>query len=385
MQNWLRQSDTALRQVSLRIGVAWGSVCVLLLTLVWTTAMLKIERDEQQLIEQLRIDTEYRARTHAEQLLRVVSQVDQLSMVIKYQWERHATPLDLEEQYRRGVYRKSLYPVALDAKGYALTSTRNLARGAYLGDLDFFIRTQQTADARLLISPPVEGRGGFSGKQIVRFSRRVNHRDGSFAGAVLIAVEAGYLVAFPDLMHLPVGDSVSARFVDGGTLASRSGGGGRASFLGAQMSFQGEQGSRLEPPEQFIDRQARMVSWTRVDGYPLLLVEASSVANALVPYEPTRSTYLMIASMVSLLLLASSLFGAVMQIRNARQRQHEAQVQATFRLAVDAAREAFYMIRPLGPDSDEWIIEDCNERAAEMLRRARGSDRSYPDPTVRRT
>lgn len=371
MQSWLRHSDTALRQAYLRIGVAWSATCVLLLALVWTAAVLKIERDEQQLIDKLRIDTEYRARTHAEQLLRVVTQIDQLSMVIKYQWERHATPLDLEEQYRRGVYRESLYPVALDAKGYALTSTRNLARGTYLGDLDFFIRTQQTADARLLIAPPVEGRGGFSGKQIIRFTRRVNHRDGSFAGAVLIAVEAGYLVAFPDLNHLPVGDSVSARLVGGGMLASRGGGGGRASYFSTQVSFEADQGSRLEPPEHFIDRQARMVSWNRVDGYPLLLVEASSVANALAPYEPTRSTYLLIASMVSVLLLAASLFGAVMQIRNARQRQHEAQVQATFRLAVDAAREAFYMIRPLGADSDEWIIEDCNERAAEMLRRAR--------------
>jgi diguanylate cyclase (GGDEF)-like protein len=360
-----------LRQAHLRIGIAWGSACLLLLALVWITTVLKIERDEQQLIDKLRIDTEHRARTHAEQLLRAVSQVDQLSMSIKYQWERHATPLDLEEQFRRGVYRESLYPVALDEKGYALTSTRNLARGTYLGDLDFFIRTRQSVDAHLLISSPAEGRGGFLGKQIIRFSRRVDHRDGSFAGAVLIAVESGFLVAFPDLMHLPAGDFVSVRLVEGGILASRGGGGGRASFFGTQVSFDGDHGSRLESSEHFIDRQARMVSWNRVDGYPLLLVEASSVANALAPYEATRSTYLTIAGMVSLLLLAASLFGAVMQIRSVRQRQHEAQVQATFRLAVDAAREAFYMIRPLGSDSDDWIIEDCNERAAEMLLRAR--------------
>ncbi len=371
MQKWLRQSERAVRRANLKIGSVWGTACVLLLAMVWAATELKIDRDEQQLIDKLRIDTAHRARTHAEQMLRAVSQVDQLSMAIKYQWERHATPLDLEEQFKRGVYRESLYPVALDANGYALTSTRNLARGSYLGDLDFFRRTRDTRGAGLLIAPPTEGRGGFAGKQVIRFTRRIDKADGSFAGLVLIAVEAGFLVSFPDLIDLPAGDFVSVRFVEGGVVASRGGSDGRASYYSAQVRFDGNEGSRLEPPEQFADRQARMVSWKRVEDYPLVLVEASSVMNALAPYESTRSTYQLIAGMVSALVLAASLFGAGMQMRNAGQRRHQAQVQATFRLAVDAAREAFYMIRPLESGKDGWIIEDCNERAAEMQHRAR--------------
>jgi diguanylate cyclase (GGDEF)-like protein len=39
---------------------------------------------------------------------------------------------------------------------------------------------------------------------------------------------------------------------------------------------------------------------------------------------------------------------------------------------VDAAREAFLMIRPDHRGSGSWIIEDCNERAAEMQNRSRG-------------
>lgn len=372
MQTWLRQSNRAVQRANLKIGLIWACACAVLAGLVWGAIALKVDYDEQQLIDKLRADTEHRARTHAEQLLRALAQVDQLSMAIKYYWERHATPLDLEEQYRRGVYREALYPVALDAKGYALTSTRNLTRGAFLGDLDFFIRTRDSNDRGLLISPPTEGRGGFAGKQIIRFSRRVDKADGSFAGAVLIAVESGYLVPFPDLSHLPAGDFVSVRFTDGGVAASRGGGDGRASLYGVQVSFDGAEGSRLEPPERFIDRQARMVSWNRIEGYPLVLVEASSIADALVPYASTRYTYHLIGGIASVLLLVAALLGAVMQIRHARQRWHDAQVQATFRLAVDAAREAFYMIRPIGNGADEWIIEDCNERGAEMQHRARG-------------
>jgi diguanylate cyclase (GGDEF)-like protein len=371
MHVWQRHSEQAARRINLKTGLVWGSSCALLVALVWGAAAFKIDLDEQRLIDQLKIDNQHRSRTHAEQLLRAVSQIDQLSTSIKYQWERHATPLDLEEQYRRGVYRESLYPVALDANGYALTSTRNLARGTFLGDLEFFTHTRDSNITDLLIAQPTEGRGGFSGKKIIRFSRRVNKADGSFGGAVLIAVESGYLVSFPDVMHLPAGDFVSVRFVDGGTLASRGGGNGRSSFYTAPVSFDAAEGTRLEPPERFVDQQARIVSWNRIDNYPLILVEASSVANALLPYESTRSTYYLIASMVSALLLVAALFGATMQIRHARQRRHQAQVQSTFRLAVDAAREAFYMIRPLDTEPSEWILEDCNERAAEMQQRSR--------------
>jgi len=371
MNAWLRQSEWLVRRVNRKIGLTWGITFVVLIALVWGATALKIEHDEQQLIDKLRLDTEHRARTHAEQLLRAVSQVDQLSMAIKYHWERHATPLDLEEQYRRGVYPEPLYPVALDANGYALTSTRNLARGTYMGDLDFFIRTRKADDGRLLIAPPAEGRGGLAGKQIIRFSRRVDSKDGAFAGAILIAVESGYLVSFPDLSHLPVGDFVSVRFIDGGMIARRGGGGGPASFFGEQVKFEGVEGSRWEPAEHFVDRQARMISWIRLNDYPLVMVEASSIANALAPYESTRSTYQLIAGMTSLVLLAAAVFGAGMQIRNASQRRHQLQVQATFRLAVDAAREAFYMIRPGDAGSDNWIIEDCNERGAAMQYRSR--------------
>ena len=371
MMAWWRQSEVVVHRVNRKIGLTWGIVFLVLISLLWGATALKIEHDEQQLVDKLRLDTEHRARTHAEQLLRAVSQVDQLSMAIKYQWEHHATPLDLEEQYRRGVYPQPLYPVALDANGYALTSTRNLARGTYLGDLDFFTRTRNSSDGRLLISPPAEGRGGFAGKQIIRFSRRVDRQDGAFAGAVLIAVESGYLVSFPDLIHLPVGDFVSVRFVDGGLIARRGGGGGRASFFGEEISLAGVEGSRWEPAEHFVDRQARMISWIRLTDYPLVMVEASSISNALEPYEPTRSTYQLIAGMSSLLLLVAALVGAAMQIRHASQRRHQSQVQATFRLAVDGAREAFYMIRPGDSGADHWIIEDCNERSAAMQHRSR--------------
>ncbi|MFM2108679.1 MAG: hypothetical protein RLZZ513_1747, partial [Pseudomonadota bacterium] len=126
-----------------------------------------------------------------------------------------------------------------------------------------------------------------------------------------------------------------------------------------------------EAADMFIDQQARVVGWAHIEGYPLLLVAASSLERAFSGYESTRYSYQTIAAGVSGLLLLVSIFGASVQIRSSAQRHRQAEVQATFRLAVDAAREAFYMLSPAASGHSSWIIEDCNERAAEMQYRPR--------------
>jgi diguanylate cyclase (GGDEF)-like protein len=371
MQISFSHAEKVVLRTNLKTIFVWACACLVLIGFVWLAATIKIERDEQQLIEKLRLDTEQRARNHAEQLLRTISQIDQLSISIKYQWEEHGVPTDLEEQFRRGVYRESMFPVAIDANGYALSSTRNLKRGTYMGDIDFFNRTRESDGASLLIAPPAAGRGGLEGKQIIRFTRRIDKPDGSFGGVVLISVQVDYLLAFPDVTDLPTGDFVSARFTDGTVLGTRTGVGDRTAHYTAAARFDGEFGSRVDPADVFLDQQARIVGWDRLDGYPVLLIAASSLQRAFSAYESTRHSYQVIAAMVSGLLLLMTAFGAGMQIRSAKQRRHQAQVQATFRLAVDAAREAFLMIRPARQECGSWIIEDCNERAAEMQNRSR--------------
>ena len=370
MQTSVPLSSQAARRSHARIGLLWALGCALLVGLVWAAALLKIRHDEQRLVEEALVDTSFRARTYEEQLLRIVTQIDQLSMSIKYQWERRGGTLNLEEQYARGVYPSELYPVAIDAGGYAVASTRRLTRGTFMGDLDFFIQLKGSPHSHLLISPPTEGRGGFAGKQIVRFSRSFNKPDGSFDGAVLVSVEAERLAAFHDLTKLAPGDFAAVRFVDGTSLVARTAGDAPPRLFLERPRFEGEEGARIESAEAFIDRQARIISWKRLEGYPLVAVAATGLTTALAPYNETEASYLAIAAMVSLLLVVVAVFGASAQIRQAAQRRHDAEVQSTFRLAVDGAREAFYMMVPVA-GSDDWLLEDCNERGAELQGRSR--------------
>ncbi len=370
MQTEYLQSSQAVRRSYARIGSLWALSCALLVGGVWIAALSKIHADEEHLIERALVDTSFRARTYEDQLLRTITQIDQLSMSIKYQWERRSGALNLEEQYARGVYPPDIYPAVIDASGHAITATRNLRRGTFMGDLDFFRHHRTSPQSPWLISPPAEGRSGFAGKQIVRFSRSLNKPDGSFDGVVLVVVEADRLAAFHDLAKLVPGDFVAVRFIDGTPLVVRAAGDAPARLFLERPRLDGEEGARIEPAEAFIDRQARIVSWKRLEGYPLLTIAATGMTTVLEPYRETENTYIGIAAMVSLLLVLVAAFGANAQIRQAAQRLHAAEVQSTFRLAVDGAREGFYIIVPDG-EAEGWLVEDCNERGAELQGRSR--------------
>jgi diguanylate cyclase (GGDEF)-like protein len=371
MQTGVFQFRHVIRHRHGRIGWLWTLACALLVGAVWAATLFKIHHDEQRLIERALVDTSFRARTYEEQLLRTLTQIDQLSMSIKYQWERRGGGLNLEEQYARGVYPSDIYPAVIDASGHAVTTTRNLPRGTFMGDLDFFRHHKASPQSPSLISPPAAGRSGFTGKQVVRFSRSLNKPDGSFDGVVLVVVEANRLAAFHDLAKLVPGDFVAVRFIDGTSLVVRAAGDSPARLFLERPQFDGEEGARIEPAEAFIDRQARIVSWKRLEDHPLITIAATGLAAELERYDSTYDTYVGIAAMISLLLVVVAAFGANAQIRQAAQRLHAAEVQSTFRLAVDGAREAFFIAAPVS-GVDDWLIEDCNERGAELHGRSRG-------------
>ena len=362
------------RRANRRIALIWTLACALLLAAMWGAVAFKIRSDQALLIHQAEREAGARAKAYAEQVLRSVAQIDQLSMSIKYQREHRPETLDLEDQFRRGVYQNGIYPVLIDAKGYAISSTRNLARGSYMGDLEFFSINRDQPQSQLHILPPTQGRGGFTSKQIIRFSRRINKPDGSFDGAVLIAIEPEYLAGFHDASLMMPGDFVAVHFVGGAQLASRSGKTVTESFYLGTPLFEGQEGTRDEAAEFFADKQSRLVGWQVLDGYPLVSTAALSKASVLKPYMSTQRTYQGMIGVFSVLLIGACFAGALNQIRNAARKRHAAQVQATFRLAVDGAREGFYMVSPsYGDDGvlETMYIGDCNERAAELSGYAR--------------
>ena len=151
-------------------------------------------------------------------------------------------------------------------------------------------------------------------------------------------------------------------------MASQSGGGSTKSFYKTLPQFQSDKGNVLQQADLFVDQRSRLVGWKKIDDYPLVIAAAITEDNATTAYNSTQSTYLGIAYTFSVLIAFLMISAAFNQLKNIEQQRREAEIQNTFRLAVDGAHEAFYMIQPtfLNGHINHLYIQDCNERAAEM-------------------
>lgn len=96
------------------------------------------------------------------------------------------------------------------------------AVGADMHDLPFFNAHKISPDTTLHINPPAEGCGSLVGKKVLRFTRRINNADGSFAGVILVSKETEYLNRLNEIDELQEGDSIYLEFDNGAELAGKS-------------------------------------------------------------------------------------------------------------------------------------------------------------------
>ncbi len=349
----------------------WGGGAALLLLAIWAGTAVKLALDLQALKERAERLAQSRARTYAEQLRRTVNEIDQISLTVMYQWQRMPGQLDLTDQYALAMHHTPTYPVAIGAEGRILSSWRKASVGLDMSSQAFFRWHREHPDTGLRVNPISVGVGGMAGKRTVRFTRRVDDAQGRFAGVVMVSTEPGYLASLSDDDALSPGDFMAVRLVDGPMLVARNHQGHEQlqPFYSGTPRFPAAQGVRVEPGARFRDGLAWTIGWKQLADYPLVAVAGITDASAVAGYAPTRAAYLVFASVTSLLVMLGAMFGALSQISAADRRRKAERVRATFRLAVDGAREAFYMIEPMRATDGsitDWRVEDCNERAAGM-------------------
>ncbi len=376
------------------IALLWAAGAALSLLVLWGGTLAKIAHDGEALREQAARLVAARARVYAEQLRRTVKEIDQISLTVTYQWQTMAVPLRLADQYQKAMHHTPTYPTAIGIDGRIISSWREASVGLDMSGMDFFLHHRDNPGTGLRVNPPSAGVGGMAGKRTIRFTRRVEDPRGGFAGVVMVSTEPGYLASLSSDDELNEGDFISVRLHPGPLLVAKTVGNREnpVAYFAGPPEFATREGVRREDGASFVDGQPRTIAWKLLDDYPLVAVAGVTEASEVAAYAPTRLAYLMYAALTTVLVLVVALFGSLAQMRNADRRLKAERVRATFRLAVDGAREAFYMIAPIR-DADaeivDYRVEDCNERAAEMGGLARGlmlgcclSD-VYPDDVKR--
>ena len=350
--------------------------CLFILVMIWGSVAAKIYYDTERLRQNAVAHVNFHAKNFAVQVESTIRHIDQILLTMKYQWEQSGS-LDLADQYAKAMHNTPTYPLAIDAKGIVVSSWRRESVGIDMSQQSFFLYHQSHTDTNLKINPLAIGLGAMAGKTTLRFTRRVNRADGSMLGVLVVAIEPSYLSKLSDEYEKEKrGDLTALRLLNGPLIALKSDhdAGVKETLYRQPPVFTEAEGEKVEPGEKFIDGQSRLIGWSTLNEYALVSLVAITEKSLVDEYAETKTTFLLLGAFVSALILLGAGTGMIFQLRDTNRRRHVDQVQSTFRLAVDGAREAFYMVRPLRDESGnvtDYLIEDCNERAALAVGRRR--------------
>lgn len=351
---------------------AWPVIALLLACLLWILTLTALDREHERVRRDAMKQAASLSRAYAQQLQRTVEIMDQVTLSLKYDWERLDIRLDLETRRDSGLYPSSsqMYASVIGRDGTLLTSTLSFEQPYNFSDEPYYRMHRQDTSSEILITGPSMSRR--LQRTVIYFSRRLETGSGAFDGVAIVVVEPAYLATFQDESLLGKDDFVSVHYLHGSLLATKIGQqpGISTVFYRRDPIFEGNAGVIVEPAEKFKDGIERFVAWKNLDKYSLVAITALSVKDAFAGYAHTSRNYLIFASTASVLLFLLAVVGGWLSARLAWRRLQEEEVKQTYRLAVDAAREGFYMLRPLHDRHGfavDFQVEDCNERAATMI------------------
>jgi diguanylate cyclase (GGDEF)-like protein len=143
-------------------------------------------------------------------------------------------------------------------------------------DRHFFEYHRTHADREMRIGPPIMSRS--SGEWIITLSRRWNDRHGNFAGIVLATIPVGYFERYYNRFAVGRHGAMLLALADGTVVAGRPAGRGLVNWSAADTPLfrfirrNGQRGTAMLMVS--FDGKERLMSYRRLDDYPLVVVAA---------------------------------------------------------------------------------------------------------------
>ena len=184
----------SIRKSTLWPTLFWPLVCLALTLLLWGSVLVK-ERSDLALADSTALkDAASYAEAYEHYVARSLSQIDQITMQLKYGWEHSRGATRLEDLRRDGMFTDPVFAAVAvhDASGARVTSTGQGPVEASIADDAAFVFHRNNNSTALRMDAP-EGREG-DGE--VRFSRRLETGDDSFAGVIVLHVRSDYFTSF---------------------------------------------------------------------------------------------------------------------------------------------------------------------------------------------
>ncbi|MFS0754614.1 EAL domain-containing protein [Noviherbaspirillum sp. 1P10PC] len=357
---------------NMRHVLAWPLLCIGTAVLAWVLTLSHLASEERRMHDAALLDAQALARSYAEQLSRSVEQIDQITLNLAYHWKRSGGAMRLEEQAGQGLFpdHPDLSIAIYDRNGRLLTSLLAAQRRVDIVDRHYFQAHRDGQVAGLHIESVQSSR--MTGRPTVIFSRTLTDDAGRFNGLLYVAVPPAFLASFYDKAAHGANDVMAVVSKQGDFIAARTGSNlaDPGTLARRPVVFPAAQGSRVVAGQEFIDQRPRIVAWDSLAHYPLVSVVALSEEDIHLPFMAQKRSYINMASGASLLLLVAAALGSVLSGRLVWRKHQAAAIADTYRLAIEGAREGFFMARALyGKQRNitDFVLENCNEQGARML------------------
>ena len=359
---------------SLRLVLIWPIVGVVLLFSLWAVTLLQLVAEKKVAEKHALESAASLSKAYAQALVHTLEQMEQTTLGLKYQWEQSDASLRLESLKERGLYAGPQYAAVaiLDAKGNPLTATAPLERLDADERTDFVLRHWRNNTAAMQIG--VGKRSARAGTPLIHFTRRLDDRNGEFAGVVVVAVAPAYFSQFYDSFNFGQHGISAMVSADGDLYGARLGPAvlawSRTPFF--DVGFLDGEGGALKSDGRavFADKETRFLAWQALKGYPFTAVIGLAASEVLRPYQETRSIYIAIASAVSGMLLVFTAVASVLSARLVWRHQESEGVRNAYRMATEGTSDGFYIVaavRDADGAIDDFELVDCNEPGADFF------------------
>jgi diguanylate cyclase (GGDEF)-like protein len=360
---WLRAS----MQPATLLGLMMIAACWLGLAYVLSIEHSKTIAGASQQADNL-------ARLFEENIVSTFKGIDRAMLLLREAYERDPAGFDLGEWTKRTaiVGDLTLRVTVVGADGFTIETTQLDAdptfERVYLGDREHFLAQVDGKADDPFIGQPLTGR--LSGKWTVQTSRRLGHPDGSFAGTIEASLDPAFVERFFEAVDLGPQGSVLLRRRDGVVLASH----GLKQVVGSQVLLPELQRALARGPSGHfwgrgaVDGVVRLVAYRSADRFPVFVLVGLAEGYIFESYWRNRATYLMMASIVTVLVLIAIMAGVRHQMRIDRIRDDLRRSEARARLKT---RELEVTLDHMGQGiimtDAENHVPVINRRAVELL------------------
>ncbi len=367
MKRWLR--------MCLETQVSLPLFTIVLLAVVWGTTLHFIDSEAAASRELAAESAGELIATYEAQVARSINGIEQTLQVLKYSAEIQGASGALPELQAHGLLPSGLVFIVsiVDAKGNTVASNP-AAPAINVAQQEYFSFHQQHRSNYTFIAQAM--RDEANPDWHLHFTRRLDDKDGEFAGVVIVEVDPAYFTSGYERSRLGEHGMLGLVGDDGVVRALRV---GDTQSFGQKLDMAALQARRGVPVASQIDGVNRYVAVRQLAGLRLSAMVGLAEQEQMAGFAAQRRQLLWEAGVASavLILLAALVWACVWQGAKARRRIRRA--QETYAAASESNMDAFFVLRAIR-SKDGTVVDfkfaAVNSRAEQLTGRSRGELRA---------